>query len=763
MPISKHRRRNAHKKGPQPKAAPKFSFTLFELKEEHHEDFKRLAIAAAQQSVADFPAAVEAINKELLNSNPLGILATLAFYCLTTTVNPDEGVGQEGLLNSISQHHLEVLQALVLAIPNAASSSSLFTPDVIQRVVEILPKIADASFRQRMLPEMGRGDTINLTLQSIQERMRLQTQAVRNWGYLSEVVRISTEMFSSLDQCFYHKFGFTASNLICIMKFIVDNFEYRCNKHYSTLRTICRHTTVKKMVDAYYRNDLDSIGSPDEFLSSLPTGITCDNLRRLIIAYFDLRLMDMMIFQPDEIAALTDIDIGAVTSALKEISLAPGSLSGVQIERLFLGNPVWDTPGIDLGDVFFLPIPQMFFSHINRVMERLSEKAALKSKIEERRSEYLESELEALLIKGLPGAKIDRSVKWKIGDDIFETDILAIIDRTVVIAEAKSARLTAEGLRGAPDRIKRHVRDLIVNPSIQSARLEKLIEDARKGDPDAVSIVGKLGIDSRNVDRVIRISVTLDDFGVLSSAEPDFKKIGWIPQDHQLAPTISLADLICIFDILDNPLFLLHYFSQRIHFQALFDLLGDELDFLGLYLETLLNLHRLHEEGLKFSPTGMSQQLDRYYMSRDAGIALPKPKVKLRPLFARTIAKLNDRRSHGWTTAGLYLLSAASPHEQNQIETKLLQLRRMVRKDYSKPGHINSLRVRPPEARNGQVVFYLFPEQLRASSRENMHQLGAQCLDEDDNVNVVVVFARSIDRWQEPYEAVAIVARTNKR
>lgn len=217
--------------------------------------------------------------------------------------------------------------------------------------------------------------------------------------------------------------------------------------------------------------------------------------------------------------------------------------------------------------------------------------------------------------------------------------------------------------------------------------------------------------------------MTLDDFSVLSSAEADFKEIGWVPADHQLAPTITVAALICIADILDHPLTYLHYLGERIHLQKSFSLLGDELDFLGLYLITGFNIAGLREEDSIFSPSGMSEPLDRYFMSRDAGIAIPKPKPALGSLFTGTINQLERRRSPGWTTVGLHLLASADPSEQKIIERNLIKLRVMVRKHFREPRHINSLQVQPPLQRKARIIFYAFPESLRADSRKTMEGL----------------------------------------
>jgi hypothetical protein len=339
----------------------------------------------------------------------------------------------------------------------------------------------------------------------------------------------------------------------------------------------------------------------------------------------------------------------------------------------------------------------------------------------------------------------------------FETDILVILDRVVLIAEAKSHRLTPEGLRGAPGRVRRHITEMVLDPSVQSARLKELIESAKGGDRDAIAIVTDIGIEPGIVDRVIRISVTLDDFSVLSSSEGEFKKIGWVPSSHLLAPTIQLADLMCIADILNNPISLIHYLAERDHIQKAFELLGDEMDLLGVYLDTGFHLSGLQQNASRLVLAGMSSELDRYYESLDAGIAVPKPKPRLSEYFQAIIDRLSERRMPGWTMAGFHLLSCANFAEQKKIGNKLLKLRSIVRKNFRDPEHTSSVVVQPPDSRKALVVFYLFPEKHRTSSRKSMEDMAAQVLDQKKG-RTCVVFGRSTEQWTRPYEAVLIVS-----
>jgi len=297
-----------------------------------------------------------------------------------------------------------------------------------------------------------------------------------------------------------------------------------------------------------------------------------------------------------------------------------------------------------------------------------------------------------------------------------------------------------------------------VNSSLQSARLEQFIGAAKTGNADAIKLMNSLGIDATKTDRVIRLSVTLDDLSVLSSNEADLKAVGWVPADHRLAPTIHIADLRCVTDILSNPPVLLHYLSERAYLQKTFELLGDELDFLGLYLTSLFNLGSLESHKGLFSPSGMSKPIDRYYDGRDSGIHIAKPKVDLQPLYRTIIERLSERRPTGWTIAGLHLLGSADPVEQRRIETALNKLRVSVRKNFHDPEHLNSLVIQPPSDRKATVVFYLFPEQHRADMKKNMEHHAGQAL-ADSSRSACAVFSRCIDNWGLPYEAVLLAHR----
>ncbi len=742
----------------QPKAKDSLlKLGRFGIDPEHHAKFKAAMLAAAREAVDTFPKQLEAVKYELRRSPPPGALAAFVAYGLQAGLSKNGE--QKSLLPNVLQHHAELLQAIMLTIPPDEWGRSPLMPEIMQSLFDTVPPLSDTFFMQRFLEgDAAQEDSEALLIRSLQNRMRMHTHGVRNWGYYQQVVQTSRDLYGGLDAAMISHHGFSASEAIDVLAALVAECERRQAAHFDLLRKVLRGKNANQIAHLYYRLVPGLKGSAAEMLAGLPKGITRAQMMGWVMAHWDLRLLDTVLFEIDEVAAISGLPPATVRSVLEALSLLPGALVDTKAEFLFLENPVWDRPAIKLGDSYFCPIPQMAFSHIHRLMDRLAGEAGLQQQLKDRRAVYLEKELEAVFRTALPDADVRAGVKWKKDGQQFETDLVVVLDRVVIIVEAKSHRLTPQGLRGAPDRVKRHIQEIVLEPSQQSARLEDLIKTASAGDTTAAEALGQIGIDAEKASRVIRLSVTLADLSVLSASEQDFKKVGWVPEDHALAPTMMIADLRCVVDILENELLFLHYLSERSHLQKSLNLLGDELDFLGLYLTTGFNLAALQGKFTEFSPSGMSAPIDRYYEGAQVGLKLRKPKMELRPFFRDIVDRITQVKPPAWTLVGLHLLSCADPAEQKAIERNLTKLRVFVRRNFRDPEHANTIVVQPPEKRKAPVMFHLFPEELKGEHRTVMRQIAARAVQAGD-LDACVVFSRGTERWGQAFESVMVVER----
>jgi hypothetical protein len=750
MPRKSRSRKRIEK--PAPIGPKKLEMVSIKLGGDGREEFKDAMLAAAKAGVDAFPKSLERMKARFRDRDPKSIMATVAMYALQRGVGPG-GVSQASSMG-IDQFQVEWLQAVMLMIPEAEWGGKPLTADVVQAVFDELPTLAQTFLFRRLLAADPRNER-DRTLSSLQEHIRLHTQAVRNWAYYKDVIAITKDLHAPLDADFTAKLGFSVTDLVEIIATIVKEFERRANEHWDVLKRILRGRTPRELLTLYKQNVPTAIKDVDSAMARLPPEIPAEGVASWIMQHRDLLLADRATFTADEVAAISGRTSDVVEKVLRLIARSPGDLATANPDFLFLDNPIWTAPVIEGPNNFFIPLPQVAISHVNAIVRSLAETAGLTEALERRRARYLETKTEELLRQALPLATITAGAKWEVAGEQGETDLLVVLDRVVLIVEAKSHRLTPEALRGAPDRMRRHVQDLVVNPSKQSARLEAFIRAAKAGDGPALDLTTRLGIDPGSVDNIIRLSVTLEDFSVLSASVAEFKELGWVAEDHSLAPSMLVSDLGYITEILDNPLLLLHYLRERERLQKTFELVGDELDFLGLYLGSFFNLAGVEGHKGKFSPSGMSEPVDRYFDSRNEGIILPKPQAELSAFYRATIDKLADRRPPGWTTIGMSLLSSADPAEQQKVVSGLNKLRRVVRRHFSDPKHTSSLIIIPPAADGPLIAIYLFPEALRSNLKANMERMASQAL-VDEGRAVCIAFGRSIDRWEEPYEALLV-------
>lgn len=751
-------RRPRRKKLPSQASAPKppgLAVSRLSVPEQDHAAFKEAMLKAAAVNLADLPSKIAQIRKHFSTQSPLQIIAALAMYSLSATVSGDGKVSKSA--NLLEQHHVELLQAIALCINEKEWGIQPINAEIVNWFFENIPHVSNSFLSKRLLktPELASLTTEEMVVYSLQERTRLYTQIVRNWGHYADVVDISRRLYATIDSEIELKHGFTFTELITTMQKVLGDYERRVEEHYKILTKAVRGRNVAQVIRNYFKSRPDLDGSPDDLLAALPPGIDRMGAISFVMQHNDLRIAELSTFNPDALEAGTGISARKVDAILAYLSCAPGSLAGSNEDHLFLANPVWIKPGIALGGSYFFALPQAAFSHIHTIAFQLAQQAGCLAKLEASRAKFLENQVSELIAAKFPQASITPSAKWSDGGRQGETDVLVVVDRVVLIIEAKSHRLTPEALRGAPKRMKRHVQDLVLEPSLQSAKLESLINSAKSGDKFASAEVKKLDIEPSACDFVIRLSVTLDDFSIIASSEIELKEAGWIPNNHHLAPTIQLADLRCVFDLLEDEVTIIHYLSERYFFQKAMPISGDELDFLGIYLLTLLNIGNLEEHGGRFSPLGMSDHVDAYYQARDNGFRATKPKPAIQPYFLKLIRTLSERKRPGWTTGGIHLLNCADPSEQRQIERGLNELRANVRKNRRKEGHKCSLIVAPPQIRKAPVVFYLYSAEDEDIARDNIKKLVEQVLADGERERCVV-FSRRIDRWDRPFETFVI-------
>jgi len=273
MPKSRKRKKHPVKKAHSPGGV---AFSQFSIGEENHEAFKEAMLNAARQSVAKFPDHVETLLMVLRERMPNGILATFGFYGTRATIG-DDGATRP-FAKDVLQHHIELLQALILTLLFEDWGSGPSSGDAMQVIFDTVPVIADTFVKMRIAEHEDEPDPQRQAILSLQEKIRLHTQAVRNWGYYSEVLRITRELYAPLDGPFSKKVGFSASDLIDIAEELVSAVEDRSGEHIDVLRRVLRGKTVDELARLYYQHMPGLVGNPQDLIDSVPAGTPREGL-----------------------------------------------------------------------------------------------------------------------------------------------------------------------------------------------------------------------------------------------------------------------------------------------------------------------------------------------------------------------------------------------------------------------------------------------------------------------------------------------------
>ncbi|MCW8986486.1 MAG: hypothetical protein OQK75_02340, partial [Gammaproteobacteria bacterium] len=696
----------------------------------------------------------ESLNDILRQYDPITLISILSGYGLTVGAG-DGGVQSKESSGGLNQAHVELFQALALQIPENELGALPVTPDIVRNVWEQLTEISHAFKFSRMNVELLESSNIEMAINQIQELIRSHTQMVRNWGFHSQVVGISKEIYSHFDGLIQSKFGFSATNAIDVFKVLTDSVEGKLSERLNILSDLKSTKKPYDMLVKYHELIGQGKEEADRFSENIDISkISQKNLFFMLLSHFDLRMPDYYFIDSDELSKQLNIDKDIVDNVLSHFSYRFGDLGGEKKEFFFLENPVWKKPIISSDSGFYCVLPQLFFSFVLNTLDEIVE-GIDKNSLHNRRADYLESKIEEIVKTRFPESQVVSGLKWCLGEAQYETDLIAFIDSHAIIIEAKSQKISRPALRGAPARIKRHLEEILIEPGIQSNRLEQKLNELRVQDAPDDPLLTKIPVDIHSINKVLRVSVSLEDFATLQTNLRLFDDTGWIPNDFAPCPSMNLADFETLFDFLEHPVQIIHYLLRRTELEGKYKFMGDELDYMGLYITTLLNVgNMVSDDKAEIIISGMSEPLDKYYMSKDQGILIDKPQPKISPLFKKIFSKLEERSTPRWTEIGC-ILNRFPPDDQSKLIRYIKDLSKVVNRTWQVEGHKNIAVYRPPESSEYALAVVLFKEENRDRRYEFIDHASALGL-EPEHVRYCLVIAINIDKDDLPYHYIAL-------
>jgi hypothetical protein len=329
------------------------------------------------------------------------------------------------------------------------------------------------------------------------------------------------------------------------------------------------------------------------------------------------------------------------------------------------------------------------------------------------------------------------------------------------LVEAKSGIISWPALRGAPERAKRHVEELLLAPSHQSLRLATRISEVIAKPELRDVLLPNFPIPLETIHSILRLSVTLEDFAVLQSNLHLVKQTGWVSEVDQLAPCMLLADLEIVFDLLEPIAQKIHYLMRRTEVEANMKFTADEMDLLGLYLSSGFNVGDAEFNGDHFQLTAMSKKVDEYYIALDEGIQKTKPRLALSPWWKDICDKLEKLQMHRWSEVATILLSFTIS-EQQRAAKAFKRIKKHVFKNWRNNNHLCSIIMIPALRRSDALGLFAYRNREKLERHNRIRNISNQIF-AHGHVQRCLILGVDIDEEHYPYSTLQVFSRSEER
>lgn len=573
----------------------------------------------------------------------------------------------------VEQNAVEILQALVLQVTEDEISASLDIlppPEILTEANKLLHAVTESfSFKRSGLAL----STSEKGAYTISEMMRVTTAKLRNESLPSQVKRTLNDLASPLDEAFDKRRGVRLTKIVQMFWNVIKMLEERMTTEMRERSKFLQLESKKEIIDGFLKFVSASAETAQNFRRELGAAkMGKKKLRHYLYTQCDTTNFKLFwLSTEDWLSAYPEkADAAKIEEMIEFLSIPLGGLSSEHVDHFFLANPIWSKPIIKFGPKhWLLPIPAMFQSFGLRLLEAVIQlESDLWEKYQSKiRPRFLENLTAALLQKANPLAKVYRGVKWNSTTDgkTYETDILLLQDTQALIIECKAGHITDRGRRGDIMRLKNDIGKLIEEPTLQSHRFARLLEE----DNSILELVDaegkKFQVNRGELLRVARINVTMDYFGISGIQARMLREAGLVDKHLESVPTFHVHELENVIDILDHPTLLMHYLHRRSELETSRDLLAYERSLLAMYLATGFDLGSIEErEGMPFMIPTMDETLEPYFMGKELKRPVIKPKRHFTEWWKDILLKVQERKTPGWMESSYGLLSVGYERQQ---------------------------------------------------------------------------------------------------
>jgi hypothetical protein len=766
MPKSKKRKKKVKNKKPKkrnykPYEVVKQEFVRFE--NPFPEDIpveKRLEIIAevGKQSEIKYKEEYSKLLNYFNEYDPLYLCSFSAYYFF----RQEEGIDREAIDGHLEFPHffLEILQCISLIKEETISGKPLK-----DKILDFKSTIQDLNTAQSgsyyaLIEKAQTQDEIEVV--TLRTEMMVNTLAVRNWAYVHQMETIAYELANFVEPLFFDTTGFKSRSLLDVLIGIIYLTENKLNSHHRKTHSFIKAKNYNDVFNKYEQSFPQVIKS-DKSQREKTWNLVNKNLKNLkvtFLAHSDYFLTEIYTQSVDDIYIHLQKKIPKkeISSILENLSLKFGELSDINKDYIFLDNPIHSKPFIALNDDNYFSIIPGMFNHIaiDLLETFLTQNTKLKTQYIKKKGKYLEDKVEELFKKSFPKAQILAGSLWSNneGDKIYENDLIVLIEEFAIVVECKSGTISPPAKRGAPDRLFRTMKELVVEPSEQAIRFQNYLKENPKLHKFKTKSGRENNIDSSKIKYYVPLGITLSNLGSIGCNLKKLISAKIITHKlEELAPSISYTDLEIIFEILSTQAEKIHYLSRRREFEAHIDFQGDEMDLFGFYLDNGFNIGETeYDEGFHINLTLKSKELDPYFIGKHRNVSVKKPILKKTKYWTDLLRKI-ESSSQNWLTSS-YILLNMPKEDQIKYEKKLKELKRMVLNDEFEKEHNYLYMDFGPKRRKYILIGYAY-KNTDKSTRNGIINNIVNSMENKDILRGYLIIGYNLDAKDYPYSLMA--------
>lgn len=606
----------------------------------------------------------ERLTEVLAEADPVDLLARASFIYLP--IDPNTYKEWE---SDRSTAHIEYLALQVL--PDSTKEAQAIDPkDAASLTSEAIHLARELFEVQALLLTFGQAEDppkIDDQANEYRARTQLESMGVRGTGYPEHMRAILLGTLGQLDADCERLLGFTAKQALDITMSVLSVVEDRLQPKMAEADE-ARKLMLQHLPRQRRKGSPGPV--PDWIVALKPTEAKWwVGAVTLMWAYADARSLATV--TSAEIAAASGIPEVNVTAFLEAFSCPPSAYNDAHHQLPVGAHPLTERPILSVQGGYMLPVPSSMMEALRPRMEDLLQKApgGAWERYAKRRADYVEQESVHRLTTALPGAIGVTGLKWKSESDDSDLDGLVAVDDFTLRLQGKAGRVHAPTRRGAPERMKQNLAELIKEAARQHEALAAAL------DQEGADSIGLRDHREALEDSPfqIEIIVTLDDVTVWSTRSHELQEIDVLPRDRPIPWILSLADLMAVTDLLQGAQ-LLHYLTRRLRLEAIGKIEAhDELDWVGYYIDRGLYFEDVFDGEVpisQFRLLSFTEPIDAWYSSREGlrTIPAPKPTQTMPPNVAALISALERERPEHWTIGAMALLMGDDESRQRWEE-----------------------------------------------------------------------------------------------